>query len=296
MTDKTTNALQRLLSEFLAYTLLKRAKQFRRTQPRMAVYAHDFIGTEINVYGRYEDRELTALSEIIAGLGRSRLVLDVGANIGNHALFFASEGFENIHAFEPNPRTFNLLRLNAERYPQITVHAFGLSVEERVLEAAIPVTNAGGASLQDQHVDATATGVERTSFEVKRFDDLTLAAEPVGLVKIDVEGHEPEAIEGMRATLARDLPTVIFECNRKTERTSADRLVALLREIGYSRFTAVEPPASVMPQSLPGALRHPLRFLERLVSSRLATCETAPIKCFEERNYPMIVASPSANG
>lgn len=295
MTEKTASASARLLSEFLTNMLLRRARTYRQTRPQMAVFAHDFIGAEINVYGRYEDRELTALSEIIAGLDRSKLVVDIGANIGNHSLYFVQEGFENIHAFEPNPRTVLLLQFNVEHHPQVTVHRYGLSAENAVLQAMIPLTNVGGASLQDAQPMVRAAGVDSIAFEVKRFDDLELAAEPLGLVKIDIEGHEPEAIEGMRASLKRDKPLVLFECNRKTERDAADRLITLLREIGYHRFVAVAPPPSAVPQALPGVLRRSLRILERLASPKLATCETKPITEFEDRDYPMIVASQPAS-
>lgn len=291
MSKKPFTSLQRLLSEYLSYSLLKRAQFYRLTYPQMAVFAHDFIGTEINVYGRYEHRELTALSRLIAGLDRSKRVLDVGANIGNHTLFFAGEGFENIHAFEPNPRTAQLLRFNTERHPQVTVHVFGLSGQDAMLDAIIPLTNAGGASLEVGHQRADAAGAERISFEVKRFDDLPIAQEQVGLLKIDVEGHEPEAVEGMLGMLRRDRPLVVFECNRKTECASADRLVAMLREAGYDNFTAVGPFTSAIPQTLPGVLRRPLRLLERLLLPKRATCKITPVRTFGDRNYPMIVAS-----
>ena len=100
----------------------------------------------------------------------------------------------------------------------------------------------------------------------------------------------------MMETLRRDTPLVVFECNRKTERASADRLEAMLREAGYDSFAAVEPPASAIPQLLPRALRRPLRLLERLLSPRLATCEITPVTAFGERNYPMIVASRGPMG
>jgi FkbM family methyltransferase len=295
MTDKTPEArpciFHRLLSEFLAYTLLKRARRYRWSHPQMAVFAHDFIGIEVNVYGRYEHRELSALSGLIAGLDRSKLVLDVGANIGNHTLFFVSEGFEHIHAFEPHPRTVRLLQLNTERHSQVVVHAFGLSGQDATLDAMIPLTNAGGASLNGGHQRSLAVDAERASFDVKRFDDLEIAHQPVGVVKIDVEGHEPEALSGMMNTLRRDSPLVIFECNRMTERVSADRLVAMLREAGYHSFSAVEPPFSAIPQSLPSLIRRFLRLVERLLSRRLGICEVTPVTVFGDRNYPMIVAS-----
>lgn len=290
MTEKLSKAIQQLLSEFLADILLKRARFYRKSRPQLAVFAHDFIGLEINIYGRYEHRELEVLSRLIAGLDRSSLVLDVGANIGNHTLFFVGEGFERVHAFEPNPRTVRLLQFNTEGCPQVCVHSIGLSGKNGTLEATIPLTNVGGASLEFGHQKVHAAEAERVSFKVERFDDLPLANHPVGLIKIDVEGHEPEVIEGMMEMLRRDGPLIVFECNRATERDSADKLVALLRDAGYKSFSAIEQPASAISQSLPNPLRRMLRVLERLVSPKLGNCVVTPVSEFEERNYPMVVA------
>ena len=290
MPNQPPNAFQRLISEYLAIILQKRAQSYRRTQPQMAVFSHDFIGMEINVYGRYEHRELTALSVLIAELDRSKRVLDVGANIGNHTLFFVNEGFQHIHAFEPNPRTLQLLKFNTERHPQVTVHDFGLSEQDAILKAVIPLTNAGGASIEAEHQKTYTAGEQRISFEVKRFDDLPLLQDPVGLLKIDVEGHEPETVNGMLEMLRRDKPLVVFECNRKTGNKSANRLLTTLQEVGYDSFLSIEQPASIIPQKFPSVLRRPLRLMERLLSPRLAVCKVTPVTTFEDHNYPMIVA------
>lgn len=281
---------QRLLSEFLAYILLKRAHRFRQTCPQMAVFAHDFIGIEINVYGRYENRELEVLSTMIADMDRSKVVLDVGANIGNHTMFFVKEGFEQIHAFEPNPRTSKLLDFNTERHPQVTAHPYGLSTQDATLEAAIPLTNVGGASLQ-----IAGTGAEVVSFKVRKFDDLPLAEQPVVLLKLDVEGHEAEVIEGMYAMLERDAPLILFECNRKTERKAADRLISVLKTAGYDTFSSIERSGFTIPASLPAMMRRPLRMLEMLVSPKLTRFEVKPVQQFDVRNYPMVVASCSVS-
>ena len=68
--------------------------------------------------------------------------------------------------------------------------------------------------------------------EVGRVDDLDVAV--LGLVKIDVEGHELEVVEGARDRLQRDQPPLIVEieevgaralgpCPRPSYRTSATR-------------------------------------------------------------------------
>ena len=281
---------RKLMSEILAHFLLKRARLYRESAPQMAVFAHDFIGMEINVYGRYEDRELEVLADFIANMDRSKLVLDVGANIGNHTLFFVQQGFKRICAFEPNPRTVNLLKFNTEHYSQVVVFPFGLSNDDMVLDAVIPPTNAGGASLAQYAINS---GTERVSFALRKFDALDLASETIGLLKLDVEGHEAEVIEGMASALERDTPVIIFECNRGTMPSAADRMIARLKTIGYDEFLAIEPPASRIPAGTPHALGRILRLLERLFFPRFASCELKPIVEFEARNYPMVVASRS---
>ena len=83
----------------------------------------------------------------------------------------------------------------------------------------------------------------------------------------------------MRTTLERDGPLVLFECNRKTDRSSTDRLLKSLRELGYNYFASLEAPKSVIPQRLPTGLRRPLRIVERLLSHRrLAALELNPIQ------------------
>ena len=92
------------------------ARKHVRDHPQLAVLAFDHIGLCINLDGRYEKRTLDLirnyLKSVISDLERS-VALDIGANIGNHSVYF-SDLFEEVFAFEPNPRTFALLRFNSE--------------------------------------------------------------------------------------------------------------------------------------------------------------------------------------
>lgn len=55
-------------------------------------------------------------------------VLDVGANVGVAAAFFASEcGAAVVHSFEPVPPLFELLRDNLKAFPACVAHGYGLS-------------------------------------------------------------------------------------------------------------------------------------------------------------------------
>jgi hypothetical protein len=56
---------------------------------------------------------------------------------------------------------------------------------------------------------------------------------PVGLIKIDVEGHEFKVIQGARKTLAHHRPVVLFEALNIPEATQCTELLV---ECGYKRF------------------------------------------------------------
>jgi hypothetical protein len=93
------------------------ARQNLKAHPQLAVFAFDHIGLRINLDGRHEKRTLDLirnyLESVISGMDRTA-ALDIGANIGNHSVYF-SDLFAEVYAFEPNPRTFSLLKFNSEQ-------------------------------------------------------------------------------------------------------------------------------------------------------------------------------------
>lgn len=68
---------------------------------RITVFSHDFIGKKIARVGLYEKESLAYLNELLARID-APVVLDTGANIGNHALAFATQAAA-VRAFEPLP-------------------------------------------------------------------------------------------------------------------------------------------------------------------------------------------------
>jgi protein-L-isoaspartate O-methyltransferase len=87
----------------------------------------DWIGSAIQRTGRpYEQDLLRTLGQFAQ---RSSIVLDIGANIGNHVLYFALVRGSTVYAFEPNPIAAEYLRTNIERNGagDVRVHEVGLS-------------------------------------------------------------------------------------------------------------------------------------------------------------------------
>ena len=163
------------------------------------------IDGHIAIYGIYEHRLLRLLESLIPA---NAVMLDIGANIGNHALYLARQ-CSAVHCFEPNPRAYARLERNIalNNAANIQVHRFGLSSRN---ETAIFYENASG--------NLGASGFrssegERRELPIRNADDAVaeLSLSRIDLVKIDVEGMEPEVISGLRETIARFRPIIAFE-------------------------------------------------------------------------------------
>ena len=98
------------------------------------------------------------------------------------------------------------------------------------------MTLAGDAvSLGHSRIVPQSEGIE---INVATLDQVAerLGLEDVRFVKIDVEGHEAEVLEGARATLARQLPILAIEMHGLIRQGVNEEVELILREIGYSHF------------------------------------------------------------
>ena len=136
------------------------------------------------------------------------LILDIGANIGTHALHLASLGYI-VHGFEPSPDNFNLLQCSAtaNQFTNLIVNNWGLSNEDSELCLKIDQKNRGYAQLN------TESCPDEEKVVLKKLDDYIyniLDGKQIYMIKIDVEGHELQAFSGGLRMLANDPPKLIF--------------------------------------------------------------------------------------
>ena len=258
-----------------------------RGMPRMAILAHDTIGNDILLTGRYEADLLSAITERIlprALPDHHRLVaLDIGANIGNHALAFASV-FSRVLAFEPNPAAIHLLRANVllNRAPNILICPVGLGEFDQSCAFRTEMGNLGAShfvSPTERHPS------ELLSLEIVNGDTYIngclAQTERVGLVKIDVEGFEEAVVAGLSVILRRDSPLVFFEA---LDGAAAERTASALRLNGYRYFLSIEPRrVAAKPELLRAAMRW-------IVGSHL---HMQTVTSFEDRSYGLILACTS---
>jgi FkbM family methyltransferase len=150
--------------------------------------------------GNWEPEEGALLAEFFRPGLR---FLDVGANVGYFSLLVAKNcPGATIHAFEPHPLTSRVLELNAwESGADITAHAMALSDGDRLLALSTAESNLG-----DTRTRADGRG---TMLSPAAPLDEVLPHAVFDLVKIDVQGFEPEALAGMAGMLQRSPGVVV---------------------------------------------------------------------------------------
>ena len=157
--------------------------------------------------------------------------IDVGANVGYYTAMAAQRvGAEGaVVAVEPLPSALSLLRVNASRFTNVTIHAVAAGEHARIVNFYPNELGDRSSLLPDAGPTLGAIRVP-----MRPLDDLTMSLEHVDLVKIDVEGAELDVMRGARQLIARCQPVIYWEhVEAYTRRTNVglEDYESLLRSI-----------------------------------------------------------------
>ena len=214
-------------------------KRFRRAghAPHLrAVFLGDYVSTEVITKGIYEKHQLDVLTrEVFGHLKDAPVCLDIGANIGNHACFFAQH-FERVIAFEPNPVVHALLAVNTMG-TSVERHQMGLSDQQGTLWFRQDNVNLGASAIVDTEEDADF------SIPVDTLDSFCgkHGIDRIDFIKIDVEGHEANVLRGACETLKAHGPVLATEGLFRKDPALGEVVEKALRAAGYAYFYGLVP-------------------------------------------------------
>ena len=209
----------------------------------LQVRMDEHMGSNIFWYGSYSREVLQVIGRI---LRPGMTVLDVGANIGEVALYAAKRVAPGgrVICFEPMPSLAEILRQNIARNRAGGVEVVAAGVADRVGSAPFYMpqqrfhdgsVHAGLATLYGQGERATAAGAISLTTLDHHAAEARLGV--VHLIKLDVEGAELPALRGAEGVLRAHHPWLVIEVQRATCQAAgydqADILL-LLGELGYS--------------------------------------------------------------
>jgi len=173
--------------------------------------------------------------------------LDAGAHAGFYTCLMASLVGETgmVHAFEPMPESYQLLLKN------VAENGFGSRVRLYQLACSNAASQLEASRVGRMYVAGAVDGCPRVSMPAARVDDIV--QDDVDFIKIDVEGHEPAALDGMRHIIARSHPIIMSECNaywlESCSKTSGRDYIESLNAYGYDVFEMSDLSSALTPDS-----------------------------------------------
>lgn len=169
------------------------------------------IDSHILYYGAYEKPILYLLRDVAQRLS-DPVFIDIGANTGQHSLFMSQYAVQ-VHAFDPyKPVIDRFKHLRAINHiDNITIHQVGLGAKQEEVTFFEPVEDNLGVGTVVAQV--REHGQKETTIEIVKGDAFFKqhAISKVDVVKIDIEGYEKQALEGLSETVKKNRPVIVFE-------------------------------------------------------------------------------------
>lgn len=168
------------------------------------------------------------------------IIFDVGANFGYYSIILSSALRKqcSVHAFEPNPPTYERLLRNIELNDLsevIATHRLGFSDVGGTGHMIERADNSGAAT-----IDTTQQGGDAVLTTLDNFCGAH-GIDRIDFMKIDIEGFEERLLHGGSESFRRLKPIILIELNRPTlarENSSVERVADLLGQFGYKLYAS----------------------------------------------------------
>jgi FkbM family methyltransferase len=162
--------------------------------------------------------ELPVSETINRLLDPGEVAVDVGANIGHMTSIMALRvgPTGKVLAFEPHPLTFDELNANIGHWTALTgthIHAHRIALSDSIDDGVLNVPGEDSINRAIATVSHGGSGPgARYSIRLDRLDTYLTDSEPVGLLKVDVEGHEAHVLRGAQSAIQRKrIRDIVFE-------------------------------------------------------------------------------------
>lgn len=150
-------------------------------------------------------REQWMIKDLVS---KDDIVLDIGACIGEYTTLLASIA-KHVYAFEPSPNNYNELCKNTKNLTNVTT--YNLAVSDKNGESTLYMcpTDIGMNRL---YYSPHCVGGDRHTVKTVKIDSIiSPQLEKIKFIKIDIEGYEYHALQGMKMLLAHDHPAIMME-------------------------------------------------------------------------------------
>ena len=188
-------------------------------------------------HGIYEPIESGIIMDLVKAGDNA---LDLGANIGYYTLMLSKlvGPSGRVFAFEPDPSSFRILRTNISQNRLNNVESFQLAVSD--VTANAPLFRDKFNNL-DHRMVGGSTDREVVSVKAVRLDDhFTNRPVSFGFIKMDIQGAEGLALDGMKSLLERSgrvaILTEYWPSGLNASGFGAAKFIRKLTELGFEIY------------------------------------------------------------
>ncbi len=186
---------------------------------------------ELEIIDRYSDK--------------SKDALDIGVYRGVYS-YKLSQNFKTVHSFEPNPLLYPYLEKNLKKViNNIILYNLALSDTNGVSELKLPIRSKsifknnieelfklGAATMHPENI---MNNYKKVPIQMKRLDEIKINNN-IGFIKIDVEGHEKNVIEGGLDTIKKNKPVLLVEIEEKHTKKPIEETINFIKSLNYNAF------------------------------------------------------------
>ena len=146
-------------------------------------------------------------------------IIDIGANIGNHSIFFQSFVCKNLISIECNKKIIPVLKLNLENnISNYILIEDGVGSKNTIGEVYMPNSSTDNIGMAKVKIISNNSS---KAIKIRTVDSILKKIngehQNIGMIKIDVEGMELDVLEGAKETLIKQHPHLLIEAKDKYE-------------------------------------------------------------------------------
>ena len=173
--------------------------------------------------------------------------VDVGVYRGIYSYKLSKE-FKHVYSFEPNPLIYPYLKKNLTKIIK-NMSLQNLAISDNNGEINLKIPSRRKSIFKTNYEELYKLGCATihkqnkiqnyNSFKVKKIklDDI-LKNKDISFIKIDVEGHEKEVINGSKNIIINNRPTLLVEIEERHSNYPVNETIKFINNLGYNSFYA----------------------------------------------------------
>jgi len=174
---------------------------------------------------------------------KNKDAVDVGVYRGIYSYKLSNE-FKHVHSFEPNPILFPYLKKNLTKIIRnISLYNLAASDSNGEINLKIPSRNKSIFKTNYEELYKLGAATIHAENKIKKFDSLKvkkvklddiLNDKIISFIKIDVEGHEKEVIDGSKEIINKNKPTLLVEIEKRHTGRPVNETIKFINNLGYN--------------------------------------------------------------